>query len=57
MELATYLVLCAVLVAVFFGAFGLGQWIATRLRDSRRPKSRIARRLEHAHNTVPDHTS
>ena len=54
MEIATYLLLCALLLAVFFGTFALGQWIAAGLREGRRSHSRIARRLDHAHHTVPD---
>ena len=54
MEIATYLLLCALLLAVFFGAFALGQWIAAGLREGRRHTHAIARQLDHAHHTVPD---
>ena len=55
MELAAYLTLCALLIAVFFGAFALGQWIAASLRERRRSNSRIGRRLEQSPNTLPEH--
>lgn len=55
MELAAYLALCALLIAVFFGAFALGQWIAASLRERRRSNSRIGRRLEQSSATLPEH--
>ena len=55
MELAAYLTLCALLIAVFFGAFALGQWMAASLRQRRRSNSRIGRRLEQGPGTLPEH--
>ena len=55
MELAAYLALCALLIAVFFGAFALGQWIAASLRERRRSNSRIGRRIEQSSATLPEH--